>query len=205
MRTCVLLGAVTIAAVIALACAVPAIVVMTLLRFPVGGAGGSPAALVVDDIPPVMLGAYRAATKWCPGLPWSIVAAIGKVESDHGRGPELSIAGAEGPLQFLPSTWAAYAVDADDDGVASIWDPADAAATAARLLCANGGGRPGGLAAAIFEYNHDLRYVQTVLAWASRYDRGAPAGTGAVSAPTPGRSGRGLAPSTAIGGESAAT
>jgi hypothetical protein len=205
MRGCVLLGVVAIAVVIALACAVPGIVVMTLLRFPVGDTRGSPAARVVDDIPPAMLGAYRAATKWCPGLPWSVVAAIGKVETDHGRGPELSIAGAEGPLQFLPSTWAAYAVDADGDGVASIWDPADAAATAARLLCANGGGRPGGLPGAIFQYNHDERYVQAVLAWASRYDQGALAGVSAVSDASPRRGGRGLAPSMAIGRESAAT
>jgi hypothetical protein len=147
-----------------------------------GGQGGSDASstglvagpvpqpgAAVADIPTVMLSYYLSAAKRCPGLPWTVLAGIGKVETDHGRGPEISPAGAEGPMQFLPSTWAQYGVDGDGDGVASIWDAADAVPAAADLLCANGGGTPAGLDGAIFAYNHSDPYVQLVLGWATRY------------------------------------
>jgi len=140
---------------------------------PVGPAA-TPAA--VADIPPDMLRLYVSAAGRCPGLPWTVLAAIGKVETDHGRGPEVSPAGAEGPMQFMPATWARYGVDGDGDGVASVWDAADAVPAAADLLCANGGGDPAQLQSAIFQYNHDDAYVALVLAWAQRY---------AVSVPTP--------------------
>ena len=69
-----------------------------------------------------------------------------------------------GPMQFLPSTFAAYAVDGDGDGVADIWNPADSIYTAARYLCANGaGGGPGPLYNAIWRYNHADWYVQMVM------------------------------------------
>ena len=116
-----------------------------------------------------MVTLYVAASARCPGLPWTVLAAIGKVETDHGRGPEVSPAGAEGPMQFLPATWAAYGVDGDGDGVASIWDAADAVPAAADYLCANGGGAPSSLNNAIWNYNHSASYVQLVLAWAATY------------------------------------
>jgi hypothetical protein len=123
----------------------------------------------VADIPPAMLAQYVSAAPRCPGLPWTVLAGIGKVETDHGRGGEVSPAGAEGPMQFMPATWAAYGVDGDGDGVASIWDAADAVAAAANYLCANGGGNPATLYNAIWHYNHDDGYVRLVLAWAARY------------------------------------
>lgn len=127
----------------------------------------------LGDIPSAMLTLYVASAQRCPGLPWTILAAIGKVETDHGRGPQVSPAGAEGPMQFMPATWAVYGVDGDGDGVASIWDAADAVPAAADLLCANGGGEPARLSAAIFQYNHADWYVQLVLDWAGFYARAA--------------------------------
>lgn len=113
---------------------------------------------------------HHAAAAMCPGLSWTVLAAIGQVESGHGRDTSTSYAGAMGPMQFLPATFAAYAVDGDHDGVASIMDPADAIFTAARYLCANGAGTgPNALANAIFHYNHADWYVQMVLALAKQY------------------------------------
>jgi membrane-bound lytic murein transglycosylase B len=73
-------------------------------------------------------------------------------------------------MQFLPSTWAMYGVDADGDGKADIQDPTDAVFSAARYLCAAGAGR-GGQAVdnAIFSYNHAWWYVREVLVLANRY------------------------------------
>jgi hypothetical protein len=161
-----LAGALAVAAVaipLALAGA-PSSPAGTPLADPAVAVGGT-----VADIPPVMLRLYMAAASRCRGLPWPVLAAIGKVESDHGRGSEISSAGAEGPMQFLPSTWATYGVDGDGDGVASIWDAADAVPAAADYLCANGGGDPAHIDAAILQYNHDDDYLHLVLAWAGRY------------------------------------
>lgn len=174
MRVVVGVVALLIAAGAAAVAAVPLLALAPL--FAVAGLQGgqrSRAASTIADIPPAMLGDYLGAATTCPGLSWTVLAGIGKVESDHGRGSEQSSAGAEGPMQFLPSTWAAYAVDADRDGNASIWDPADATATAAHYLCANGGGVAATLPLALFHYNHDWAYVATVLRWAAEY-----AGTG---------------------------
>ncbi|HEY0561578.1 MAG TPA: lytic murein transglycosylase, partial [Frankiaceae bacterium] len=83
-------------------------------------------------------GLYQKAAATCPGMPWSVLAAIGGIESDHGADTGVSSAGAEGPMQFLPTTFGAYATDGDGDGKALIDDPADAAFTAAKMLCRNG-------------------------------------------------------------------
>jgi peptidoglycan hydrolase CwlO-like protein len=107
---------------------------------------------------------YIASAKTCTGLPWTVLAAIGQVESGHGRNASTSYAGAQGPMQFLPSTFAAYAVDGDHDGDTDINDPADAIFTAAHYLCANGGGQGAdGLHNAIWHYNHAEWYVELVL------------------------------------------
>jgi membrane-bound lytic murein transglycosylase B len=101
---------------------------------------------------------YRAAAATCPGLPWTVVAAIGQVETGHGTNVAVSSAGAQGPMQFMPATFAAYAVDGDGDGRRDIMSPAESV-----YLCANGGGKPGGLSAAIWQYNHADWYVAMVL------------------------------------------
>jgi peptidoglycan hydrolase CwlO-like protein len=107
---------------------------------------------------------YVGSAKTCRGLSWTVLAAIGQVESGHGRNAATSYAGAQGPMQFLPSTFAAYAVDGDRDGDTDILDPADAIFTAGRYLCANGGGHGStGLHNAIWHYNHAEWYVALVL------------------------------------------
>ena len=120
--------------------------------------------------PAVYMSLYHRAAATCPGLSWTVLAAIGQVESAHGSNPSTSSAGAMGPMQFLPSTFASYAVDGDHDGVADIMNPYDAIFTAANYLCANGAGRsPEALANAIWHYNHADWYVQMVLELSRKY------------------------------------
>lgn len=111
--------------------------------------------------------AARSAAATCPGLPSAVLVAIGQVESSLGRQPWTSPAGAVGPMQFLPSTWAAYGADGDGDGLTDVMNPVDAVHGAARLLCANGGGDPERLASALWNYNHSDDYVRQVIALAS--------------------------------------
>ena len=128
------------------------------------------AALRPLAMPSLYASLYRAAASTCPGLSWTVLAAIGQVESGHGRDPSTSYAGAMGPMQFEPGTFTTYAVDGNHDGVADIMNPADAIYTAARYLCANGAGGGGdALARAIWHYNHADWYVQMVLALAKQY------------------------------------
>ncbi len=113
---------------------------------------------------------YKQAATSCPGLSWTVLAAIGQVESDHNRNPGRSSAGALGPMQFMPATWKAYGVDGDGDGKADIMNPYDAIPGAAKYLCANGAGRGGKqLYRAVWHYNHADWYVQKVLALARAY------------------------------------
>ncbi|MFI6516014.1 lytic murein transglycosylase [Spirillospora sp. NPDC050679] len=113
---------------------------------------------------------YKQAATTCPGLSWTVLAAIGQVESDHNRNPGRSSAGALGPMQFMPATWKAYGVDGDGDGKADIMNPYDAIPGAAKYLCANGAGRGGKqLYRAVWHYNHADWYVQKVLALAKAY------------------------------------
>jgi uncharacterized protein YfcZ (UPF0381/DUF406 family) len=113
---------------------------------------------------------YVAAARTCAGMTWGLLAAIGQVESGHGANTSTSYAGAQGPMQFLPSTFASYAVDGDHDGVTDIHDPADAIFTAARYLCANGAGRDEeSTARAVWHYNHADWYVALVLKLAGQY------------------------------------
>ena len=121
-------------------------------------------------IPASYLALYRAAATTCAGLPWTVLAAIGAVETGHGANTHVSSKGAMGPMQFLPSTFAAYAVDGDRDGVADIHDPDDAVYTAARYLCHAGAGLGGqSLYDAIWAYNHADWYVRKVLSLAVAY------------------------------------
>ena len=123
----------------------------------------------VYPIPPVYKALYQGASTTCPGLSWTVLAAIGQVETHHGMGGMVSSAGALGPMQFLPPTFVEYARDGDHDGKANIMDPADAIYSAAAYLCANGagaGGQP--LYNAVWNYNHADWYVQLVLALSAK-------------------------------------
>jgi membrane-bound lytic murein transglycosylase B len=117
-------------------------------------------------IPPAYRSAYQGAAATCPGLDWTLIAAVGQIESGHGRNNGPSSAGAIGPMQFMPATFAQYAVDGDHDGVTDAWDYHDAIYSAAAYLCASGarGGTVDGVRAALFAYNHAQWYVDLVLA-----------------------------------------
>lgn len=112
---------------------------------------------------------YMQAASTCPGLPWGVLAGIGQVETNHGQNTAVSSAGAMGPMQFMPATWQIYGVDGDGDGKANILDQVDAVYSAARYLCAAGGGNPNTLYDAIFSYNHADWYVREVLSLAAQY------------------------------------
>jgi len=121
--------------------------------------------------PATYLQLFRAsAARYCPGLSWTVLAAIGQIESAFGTNNGPSRAGALGPMQFLPSTWQAWGITAfGETGPPNVMDPYDAVPSAARYLCAAGAGTPAGLAQAIFAYNHAAWYVSEVLALASEY------------------------------------
>ena len=113
---------------------------------------------------------YIDSARYCPGLRWQVLAAIGQIESGHGRNMGPSSAGALGPMQFMPATWAYSGVDGDGDGKADIMNPYDAVPAAALYLCRAGAGQgPQGLYDAIFAYNHADWYVKQVLDLAARY------------------------------------
>ncbi|GAA3656707.1 hypothetical protein GCM10022224_019750 [Nonomuraea antimicrobica] len=115
---------------------------------------------------------YKAAATRCPGLSWTVLAAIGQVESGHGRNNGPSSAGALGPMQFMPATWKAYGVDGDGDGKKDIWSAYDAVPGAANYLCANKAGQGGEkLRKAIWFYNHSWDYVNKVMGIAAAYAR----------------------------------
>jgi len=124
-----------------------------------------------------MLALYQEAATTCPGLPWTVLAAIGTVESDNdqstlpGVHSGANAAGAEGPMQFEPATFAAYDQPVPPAGAnpPSPYDPTDAVYAAARDLCANGAENGTNLSAALFDYNHSQAYVTEVLDLAQSY------------------------------------
>ncbi len=140
-----------------------------------GGSTASPLAL--SSIPPDYLLLYQQAARTCPDLNWTILAGIGRVETNHGQSDLPGVhsgansAGAEGPMQFLPATFAEYdhPVPAGGANPASPYDPTDAIYATARMLCAHGARDGQDLHAAIFAYNHSQTYVAAVLAAARSY------------------------------------
>ena len=126
------------------------------------GTGGRPASYI--DL-------FRAsAARYCPGLSWTVLAAIGQIESGDGANNGPSPAGALGPMQFMPATWARWGITAfGETGPPDIMDPYDAVPSAARYLCAAGASTPAGLPGAIFAYNHADWYVAEVLGLAKEY------------------------------------
>lgn len=140
-------------------------------------------------IPPAMLDLYAQAAATCPGLPWEVLAAIGTIESDNGTATLAGVrsganpAGAEGPMQFEPATFAEFSEPVPPGGVSppDPYDPVDAVYAAARMLCADGGSTAAGLGAAVYAYNHSSAYVAQVLALAAGYGLEAPVPSGVGS------------------------
>jgi hypothetical protein len=117
-------------------------------------------ALSFYRIPLFLLPIYKAAAVQY-GVPWQILAAINEIETDYGSDLSVSTAGAVGWMQFMPSTWLQYGVDALNAGYADPYNPVDAVFAAARYLRAAGAAT--NLRAAILAYNHSEEYVDSVL------------------------------------------
>jgi hypothetical protein len=125
---------------------------------------------VIDsfEIPPFLLPIYQACgTEY--DIPWEVLASINKIETAFGTNLNVSTAGAIGWMQFMPSTWETYGVDANGDGRKDPYNPVDAICAAARYLKAAGG--KDDLYNAILAYNHADWYVQEVLAGARAYGK----------------------------------
>jgi hypothetical protein len=198
---------------------------VTLPPAPVTSTNAQPVAatvitgLAANGIPNVALNAYRVAAArmgsaqpGC-GIDWSLLAGIGRIESNHGRyggavlnadgtstpeirGPALDggdfayIADSDngvfdhdttydravGPMQFIPTTWRSYAIDADGNDTTDPFDIDDAALGAAHYLCVAGGDltTEAGQRRAVLAYNHSDSYVAEVLALARAYAAGIP-------------------------------
>ena len=110
----------------------------------------------------ILLRDYREAQRRFR-VAWPVLAAVNFVESAFGRMRNRSTAGAQGPMQFIPSTWAAYGMGGD------IHDPHDAVLGAANYLHANGA--PRDYRRALYAYNRSGLYVDAVLAYADRIRR----------------------------------
>lgn len=163
----------------------------------VGGPDVMPSSVALASVPAGYLVVDRAAAATCPGLSWTLLAAIAQVETDFGRSSlpgvaaGANFAGAEGPMQFEPATFASYdhPVAADEAptpvgvGVDSPYDPVAETYAAARMLCADGvGTNPAG---AVYAYNHSAAYVSEVLDLADRFGQtqaGTPSPAGASAA-----------------------
>jgi hypothetical protein len=153
------------------------------------GSGGSPTAanptttiapfgpapigvpnFIIDsfEIPPFLLPIYQACgTEY--GIPWEVLASINKIETGFGTNLNVSSAGAVGWMQFLPSSWEMYGLDANGDGRKDPYNPVDAICAAAHYLHIAGGSKD--LYGAIFAYNHADWYVQEVLLYARAYGK----------------------------------
>jgi membrane-bound lytic murein transglycosylase B len=151
------------------ACLLTATAALTIATAGCDPAGASTAA--VDDIPPAYLALYRSAPA-CPGVDWALLAAIGKIESDHGRSRLPGVhsgrnaAKAAGPMQFIPSTWRTVRARHPEIGP-DIYNPVNAIPAAARLLCDSGASKD--LYSAVYAYNHSNTYVRDVLRQARAY------------------------------------
>jgi len=122
-----------------------------------------------SGVPPILIPVYqRAAAAYGLGPQGaSVLAGINEVETAFGTNLNISSAGAVGWMQFLPSTWDMYGVDANGDGVADPYNPEDAIFAAAAYLSA--AGMPGDTYGAIYSYNHADWYVAEVLSNAACY------------------------------------
>jgi cell wall-associated NlpC family hydrolase len=139
--------------------------------------GRLPSTTALADIPTDYFDLYQQAASVCRGLSWTVLAGIGKIESDHGRSTLPGVhsgenpAGAGGPAQILTPTWndilARHRIPPGGANPPSRYNPHDAIYAAAYYLCDNDATHD--LPAAVFAYNHSHQYVTDVLAQAARY------------------------------------
>jgi len=127
-----------------------------------------PAWEILEPAPTADLLRFYREGERIHGVAWELLAAINLVETGFGKIRGLSTAGAQGPMQFIPSTWAAY-------GDGDINDPHDAILGAANYLAANGGGTGTttgpGVENALLRYNNHRGYVDGILAYAAILQR----------------------------------
>jgi cell wall-associated NlpC family hydrolase len=138
-----------------------------------GFSAGAPIAFTSAQAAPTSFAALQGiwqAAGSTYGIPWEVLAAINKVETNFGQNLGPSSAGAIGWMQFMPSTWARWGMDANGDGVADPNNPTDAIFGAARYLAGCGG--QSNIAAAVYCYNHASWYVNEVLGLAASYSHG---------------------------------
>ena len=114
--------------------------------------------IVAAPAPEVLLGYYREAQQ-AYGIAWQYFAAINLIETNMGRIQGLSSAGAQGPMQFMPATWASY-------GRGDVNNPHDAILAAGRYLQAHGA--PSNMTRAIYAYNPSMLYVRAVQLYAQQ-------------------------------------
>jgi hypothetical protein len=129
----------------------------------IGSLNGSRSSLphwliVAPPAPEVLLGYYREAQQ-ASGVQWQYLAAINLIETNMGRIRGLSSAGAQGPMQFMPATWASY-------GHGDVNNPHDAILAAGRYLKAHGA--PQNMSRAIYAYNPSNLYVRAVQLYAGQ-------------------------------------
>ena len=113
-------------------------------------------------LPVARLRALYAEAQRRSGVAWQVLAAVNYVESDFGRLREPSASGAQGPMQFMPATWASY-------GRGNVHDPHAAILAAARFLRA--AGAPADERGALLRYNPSSLYVDAVERYAGRLRR----------------------------------
>jgi len=132
---------------------------------PISSPPATPQALSFQQLVALWQGAGSAYQ-----IPWEVLASINKVESNFGRNMGPSSAGAVGWMQFMPSTWDRWGLDANGDGVADPWNPQDAIYAASRYLAASGGAQD--ISRAVLSYNHAQWYVDEVLQLAHTFGSG---------------------------------
>lgn len=115
--------------------------------------------IIAPEPPENLLRYYREASA-ATGIPWEVLAAVNLVETKMGRVDGISVAGAQGPMQFLPTTWAERGI-----GKGDIRNPRDAIGAAARYLVRRGG--PANLKKALWGYNNSDHYGKAVLHYAA--------------------------------------
>jgi membrane-bound lytic murein transglycosylase B len=122
-----------------------------------------PAWRIVAPLGAPQLRAYYAEAQRRFGVPSPVLAAVHLVETKMGRIVGFSSAGAQGPMQFLPSTWERFGLGGD------VWNARDAILGAAHYLASSGAaaGTDAGLDKALYAYNNSAHYVRAVRNYAA--------------------------------------